>query len=191
MPTATNDLLLVSLVLLCAAFSLGAVDGVFFHLKRYRLFAHAESRGEHCLHTVRAWLIVPTVLFLYLLDASGPILIAAALIVAADLVALFFDLLAERRSRINLGGISHAEYMIHVGANGLHSVAVALAFASRPLDAWTAGATLPTLSALPAPAHWLVAGILVAALGGAIQHVVLLRTPIGFATTALPASDRA
>ena len=181
----TNYLLLLSLILLIAAFSLGAIDGVFFHLQRYRLFAHAESRSEHCLHTVRAWLILPTVLFLYLLEPAGPLLVAAAVAVAADLVVLLLDLLAEQHSRRKLGGLSHAEYMVHVASNGLHSVAVALAFASRPLDAWTTVSSPLTLSALPPAAHWLVSCILVMALGGAIQHVLLLRAP-SFARAATP-----
>src|SRR5688572_14432230 len=134
----TNPLLLVSLVLLVAAFSLGAVDGVYFHLQRYRLFAHAESRREHVLHTMRAWLAVPTIVLLYLLEPSAPVLFAAAGVVLADQVVLVLDLIEERDSRSSMGGLSHAEYMIHVGANGLHGVALALALASAPLDRWMA-----------------------------------------------------
>lgn len=42
-------LLLVSVVPLLAAFLLGAVEGGYFHLRRYRLslFAFPESRAEH------------------------------------------------------------------------------------------------------------------------------------------------
>jgi hypothetical protein len=42
-----DHLLLVSVIPLLGAFALGAVDGLYFHLRRYRLFAHPESRGEH------------------------------------------------------------------------------------------------------------------------------------------------
>ena len=52
-------LLLVSVVPLFAAFLLGAIDDLYFHLRRYRLFAFPESRGEHVLHTVRAFTCLP------------------------------------------------------------------------------------------------------------------------------------
>jgi len=45
------SLLLVSVVPLFGAFLLGALDGVYFHLRRDRLFAFPASRREHMLHS--------------------------------------------------------------------------------------------------------------------------------------------
>lgn len=173
----TDALLALSLALLVAAFGLGAVDGVYFHLQRFQLFAHSESRLEHGIHTVRAWLALPTVVLLYLVEPYGAMLVAAALVVLADQVALVLDLIVERRSRARLGGLPHAEYMIHVGANGLHTVAMALALALRPLEQWTTAASGIELTALPAAAHWLATGLAVVTLVAAVQHVWLLRSP--------------
>ncbi len=168
-----DGLLLVSLVPLFGAFGLGAIDGLYFHLRRYRLFAHPESRYEHALHTVRAILVLPPLTLLYLADAAGWYLWAAAACIALDQVALVLDLRAEATSRGRFGGLSAAEYQIHVGANGLHAVALALALASRPSSAWSVSASALELSALPVLCHGALALLWVAAAVAAIQHVVL------------------
>jgi hypothetical protein len=171
-----NPLLLTSLGVLTAAFTLGAVDGVYFHLQRFRLFAQADSRYEHCLHTLRALLALPTLILLYLVEPTGAPLYLAAAAVAADQVLLVLDLVAERTSRIKMGGVPHAEYMIHVVANGLHAVAVALALASLPAAAWTAASGWQVAS-LPASARVLVAVLVVLAGITSAQHLWLLRPP--------------
>ncbi|MBP8196847.1 MAG: hypothetical protein KAY55_06715, partial [Deltaproteobacteria bacterium] len=53
--------------LVCAVFSLllfttiAGVDGLYFHLYRYRLYARPASLYEHKLHTVNAVLFVPQI----------------------------------------------------------------------------------------------------------------------------------
>jgi hypothetical protein len=76
-----------------------------------------------------------------------------------------------------MGGIPHAEYTIHVLANGLHAVGVALALASLPAAAWSADTGLQA-SSLSVAARWLAAALLVAACVTSAQHVALLRRPI-------------
>lgn len=169
-----NGLLAVSLVPLFGAFALGAVDGLYFHLQRYRLFAHPESRAEHGLHTVRAILVLPPLALLYLADATGAWLWLAAASVAVDQVVLALDLRAETTSRRRFGGLSAAEYQIHVAANGLHAVALALALASRPAAAWRLDGSALAWSSLPTIAQGLVAALWVAAAIAAVQHVALL-----------------
>ena len=171
------DLLLISLVPLFGAFGLGAVDGIYFHLNRYRLFAHAESRAEHALHTVRSWLVLPVLALLFLADASGAFLWTAVACVALDQAVLILDLLAEARSRRRFGGLSAAEYQVHVLANGMHGIALALALASRPLSAWSFNAHSLTMSYLPFEAQLLVGGLLLAATVATVQHVALLFAP--------------
>jgi hypothetical protein len=168
------DLLLISLVPLFGAFGLGAVDGIYFHLNRYRLFAHPESRGEHALHTVRSVLVLPTLALLFLADPSGVYLWLAAACVALDQSVLFLDLRVEARSRSRFGGLSAAEYQVHVLANGMHGIAVALALGSRPADAWSAGPSVLACSTLPRGAQILVGALLLAATVAAVQHIALL-----------------
>jgi hypothetical protein len=166
-------LLFWSLIPLLAAFALGAIDGIYFHLERFRLFAQAETRREHCLHTVRAFLVLPALGLLYLVEARGLALQLAALAVAADVGVMLADLAEERRSRLSLGGLPHAEYVVHVIANGLHAVALALAFASRPPDAWSPSAPMVAPSGLPFAAWLVVALLFLSAVGATLQHVVL------------------
>ena len=97
------SLLLVSVVPLFAAFLLGAVDGLYFHLRRYRLFAFPESRGEHVLHTVRAFLVLPPLALLYLADAAGLCLWTVAAAIAIDQLMLALDLREEATSRRRFG----------------------------------------------------------------------------------------
>jgi hypothetical protein len=168
-----DHLLLLSVVPLFGAFGLGAVDGLYFHLQRYRLFAHPESRYEHWLHSIRAILVLPALGLLYLASASGWYLWAAAACIAADQVALALDLRAEATSRRRFGGLSAAEYQIHVAANGMHGIALALALASRPVSAWSldlsgiASSSLPTTVQVSLGILWLASAI------AAVQHVVL------------------
>jgi hypothetical protein len=169
-----DHLLAVSLVPLFGAFLLGAVDGLYFHLRRYRLFAHPETRGEHVLHTVRAWLVLPPLACLYLAAASGAWLWLAAASIAVDQLMLVLDLRAEATSRRIFGGLSAAEYQIHVAANGLHGIALALALASRPAAAWSLEPSALTGSSLPVAVQALVGLLFAAAAVAAVQHVALI-----------------
>jgi hypothetical protein len=166
-------LLLVSVVPLFAAFLLGAVDGVYFHLRRYRLFAFPESRAEHVLHTARAFLALPPMALLYLADAAGLCLWTAAASIAVDQVMLALDLRAEATSRRRFGGLSPAEYQIHVAANGLHGVALALALASRPVSSWSLGACSLEASSLPLAIQALVGVLWLSSAVAVVQHVAL------------------
>src|SRR5690349_19548967 len=98
-----SGILFVSLFPLFGAFLLGAVDGLYFHLRRYRLFAHAESHREHVLHTMRALLVLPPLTLLFLATPVGAYLWIAATCIALDQVVLVLDLRAETTSRRGFG----------------------------------------------------------------------------------------
>ena len=125
-----------SFVLLLLFLGVGAIDGIYFHLNRYKLFAHSESRFEHFLHSIRALLLVGIVLLLYVLPGQGWQLYLALILVGIDLIVMAIDVWIEYQSRSNLGGLSREEYTVHVLANTLHMMALTLAFASRPLHYW-------------------------------------------------------
>jgi hypothetical protein len=166
-------LLLVSVVPLFAAFLLGAVDGLYFHLRQYRLFAFPESRGEHLIHTIRAFLVLPPLALLYLADAAGLCLWTAAAAIAIDQLMLALDLREEATSRRRFGGLAPTEYQIHVAANGLHGIALTLALASRPATAWSVTACSVGASSLPLAIQALVAVLWLASAVAVVQHVVL------------------
>ena len=50
-----KTLVVASLALFAAV---GAYDGLYLHLWKYRLYAREESRREHALHTAVAFLFV-------------------------------------------------------------------------------------------------------------------------------------
>ena len=72
----------------------------------------------------------------FLNDFGGTYLLLAIGVVLLDIVVLVIDLIAEGDSRKNLGGLPHKEYVVHVIANTLHYLAIALILVSKPLSAW-------------------------------------------------------
>jgi hypothetical protein len=167
-----------SLVLFLAFFAVAAIDGVYFHFRRFRLWAHAETRLEHALHTTRAVLAPPMIALLY--AAGDPALVGAAVLVVLDGFAALADVAVERRSRERFGGLPHGEYLTHLAATAFHVAAIALAFAARlSADAAVAppGAEL---------ARHLVIVMVAGSSLGAIHHVLLLARGFGGARRSLP-----
>ncbi|HSI06356.1 MAG: hypothetical protein ACAI38_01065 [Myxococcota bacterium] len=141
-------LALPSVVLMSLVGILGFIDGVYFHIWKFRLHERRDSRREHVIHALRASLAVPAIYGLFVVPVSGVWLWAIAGFIVADFFAMVWDLFEEDHSRRDLGGIPRAEYIIHVVATGFHMAACALALASRPLAAWasdTAPADLPAV----------------------------------------------
>lgn len=129
---------------------IGAVDGVYFHLLRYRLHQHPDARLEHGLHTARAFLFAPIAYFIYWRDFSGWPLLLGILFVALDLLCEAVDVLVERRARARLGGVSSAEALVHVMATGFRMASLGFILATKPAGSWT------TLAGLERPYPLLV-----------------------------------
>lgn len=121
-----------------------AVDGLYLHLWKYRLYARPESRREHKLHTAQGVLFIPVIFFLFYQDFGGWALWAGVLFLAAEQVIEIWDVLDERDSRASLGGLSSTEYAAHVIAITARTAAVALALAAKPLSAWSLDAPIIT-----------------------------------------------
>jgi hypothetical protein len=158
-----SGLLGSSLVLLAVAGLIGAVDGVYFHLWKYRLYARTASRLEHLLHSGRALLLPLTLWFGYVAPRTFGALVVFGVVELCDFGLVVWDVSIENDSRRDLGGLSSAEYLVHVVATTLHSGAIALAFASwlvaSPTPDWVA-----TVAQLAIPGTLLVLG----------AHLVLL-----------------
>lgn len=163
-----------SFILLLLFLGVGAIDGVYFHINRYQLFAHPESRFEHFLHTIRGLLLVGIVLLLYVLPGQGWQLYLALSLALIDLVVMAVDVWIEYQSRSKLGGLSREEYTVHVLANTLHMMALTLAFASRPLQYWQLDYS-GTLSFSPPQIIKTVSTVLLIPMAvGVIHHFLLL-----------------
>ena len=159
----TNMLTWISLVLLLAFFVAGGVDGIYFHMLRFRLWAHPESRTEHLLHSMRAVVVPPLLWALFLAGPTG--LYVAVALVVVDVVATVLDVVVEPRSRQRFGGLPRAELALHVAATVFHIGGIGFAFAGK-----IAGATPPD----PGHVASIVAGLIVVSTLAAIHHVVLV-----------------
>ncbi len=120
-----SPLLWLSLSAWAAALGVGALDGLYFHLWKFRLYARPQSRTEHLTHTVRACLLGP-ILWLAFVAPRLDLLVA---LVAVDTAVVLADVWLETESRRDLGGIPRSEYVVHVLANTLHTGAMTLAMA--------------------------------------------------------------
>jgi hypothetical protein len=135
-----SDLLLpqqMSLICLLLFFVIGSFDGIYFHLYKYRLHEHRESRFEHGIHTLRAFVFAPIAVIFYVFNASGKILWLGIGLLVLDLFLESIDVLVEKKARQNLGGISSAESAIHILATGFKTASLAFILSVKPLSAWS------------------------------------------------------
>lgn len=126
--SATLSVLLFGLI--------GIIDGFYYHIWKFKLHKHPETRFEHITHSIRAAIFLALLILLFQYDYGSTPLYVAAGLVALDIIVLLIDLVVEGDSRRNLGGLPHLEYIVHVVANTLHYVALALILVAKPLEAW-------------------------------------------------------
>ena len=167
-------LALASMVLVLIVGVMGAIDTLYFHFWKFRLFARPQSRREHLTHAIRAALAGPTFMLLFVWPATGPMLWLVTLLIAADFAVMLWDLFEEPESRRSLGGIPPAEYTLHVVAASLHSAGYALALASRPSVAWSTTTPLEMPSLVSTLAGLLWPGALLLGLA----HLALMVMPV-------------
>jgi hypothetical protein len=170
------ELIWPSTIVLILFSLVAAIDGTYYHLKQNRLYQWQESLLEHLLHTVRAFLIIPTLWLLYIEPARGLWLYIALALVVIDLIVMVADTLIEYQSRAHLGGLSRGEYTVHLISNSLHMIAIALAFASFPPAAWRLDQTdLPAI-AHPQLVKWVARTLLFFTVIGTLQHLFLIKS---------------
>lgn len=137
-----NALLIDIAAILLLLFGLiGLSDGFYYHLWKFKLYKHKETRLEHLTHTIRAVLFVGILYFLYLNDYAGNFLLIGLGLISLDILTLLIDLVLEGDSRKELGGLPHREYMVHIIANTLHFVSLAFILAAKPITAFTMKST--------------------------------------------------
>ncbi|KAB8033370.1 hypothetical protein [Fluviispira multicolorata] len=113
------------------------VDGLYFHLYKYRLYEKPESQKEHALHTWNSFLFPFTVFFLFAENFSGIFLWIAVILTFVTLIIEFCDVFEEKKSRQALGGLTSLEYSMHFGMAGLRAVFTTLILANKPWFAWS------------------------------------------------------
>lgn len=153
--------------------AIAGIDGLYFHLYRYRLYKRPPSRYEHRLHTVNAVLFVPLVALLFCVTPSGIFLWLALGLFAITLIVEILDVVCEPKSRRDLGGLSGSEYLMHFLMAALRVGTVAPIFTATTSSDWQLAA-----SGLAARPLWLFLlgayiagpGILIAALHLFLDH---------------------
>lgn len=156
---------------------LGAVDGLYLHLWRYRLHAEPSARREHLWHTARAVLFPLTVALLFLAPTGGALLWLGVAVMASDLALSVADVLEEGDSRRFMGGLPSGEYALHGILIALHVAAVALLLGSRPAAAWSLSAPLVMAQPWPSLATIVATNLLPGAILVAGVHVALAVRP--------------
>jgi len=160
-----SALFTASVVLWAVALPIGAIDGIYFHLWKFRLYAQPQSRLEHLAHAARAVLMVPTLWVAFFADIRSRIGVLLMLI-GADLAVALWDVFLERRSRTSMGGMPHFEYFVHVAVTALHSAAEAVTVTALLVTGWPA--TRGTLS------NVVLVAMLAVSVGAALLHSMLM-----------------
>ena len=125
----------ISAILLIGFSVLSLVDGLYFHLYKFRLHARPETRREHWAHTGRALLFIPTLLLVLAGTTSGWLLWLGVAAVMADVGVSIADVILERTARDFQDGLPAYEQKLHVVLSVLHVGAIAASLAARPAAA--------------------------------------------------------
>jgi len=131
-----EHLIILGFVFLNLFMIVGAVDLFYFHIWKYKLHTRPASRYEHKLHMAFSFLLIPVGFLLYYKDFGGYALWAGVFFVIAALATEMLDVFSEGDSRADIGGLTTAEYSLHVAATILKVASFAFIFAAKPLAAW-------------------------------------------------------
>ena len=168
-----EHLIILGFVFLNLFMLLGAVDLFYFHLWKYKLHTRPESRYEHKLHMAFAFLMVPVGYFLFFQNSGGWALWAGVAAVVAALGTELLDVLSENDSRASFGGLSTAEYALHVVLTILKVAAFAFIFASKPIAAWSLSS--PTvLGSYGFMGEMIAIKVMIGSFAVGVLHLVLL-----------------
>ncbi len=164
--------LLTAVCTVCFA-GLGAFDGLWLHLWRYRL--HQRARSEHRLHTVRAVLMPAQILFFVMNSSTGFWLWLGTLVVLVDMAVVVWDAAIERASRSFQGGLPSGEAGLHQVLQSLHVAMLVCAAFTHPWAAWGFTPVVPPPT--DPLAHLILTGVLWGSLGYAALHLWLCFRP--------------
>jgi len=122
----------MSLVFLILFSGLAFFDGIVFHLWKYKLYKYSETIYEHKLHAIRATIFPFVLIGLFLFDIKGWLYGVILILALIDLIVQIMDMWEEKEARIRFGGLSSAEYILHVTLTSLHSSMLLLYLIAKP-----------------------------------------------------------
>ena len=147
-----------------------SIDGIYFHLWKYKLHTYEDTFTEHITHTLRTWTMVLASYLLFATNTGGALLWFAVLVLVVDLLVETWDVLIEGQSRRRFGGLSSAEYLVHAHSIFLYAAAWTLAFVVKPIEAWSLSSPLFLDPAYPMHVSAIGWAVGLGTLSGAIQH---------------------
>ena len=101
-------------------------------------------------------------------------LLLATGVIIVDLIIEAFDVISERQSRKNIGGLSNGEYLLHVTLTTTRIASITLFLASKPKDAWLTSLSLATY---PEIVRTIVLNLIPGALLIMVLHIALIIHP--------------
>lgn len=122
----------LSLVFLILFSGLAFIDGIYLHLWKYKLYKYKETIFEHKLHTIRAVFFPFQLVGLFMFGIEGWLFGLVLFLAMVDLFVQILDMWEEKGARARFGGLSSAEYILHVTLTSLHSSMLLVYLISKP-----------------------------------------------------------
>lgn len=141
-----SNIILTLLIGFCA---LGAFDGIYYHIIKYKLHLHPETVLEHKIHTLRGLVFFLLGVLLFAINASGMLLLFACLLVITDILLEIWDIKVEKQARANIGGIDSNETVLHVFASACKFSAAVLVLMQKPSSAFAFDASFTLEAPVP------------------------------------------
>lgn len=160
-----NASLDTTLTILAVVGTIGAIDVLYYHLYRFRLYSQPGCMAEEVTHLLRNAIFI-AILLVCMQPATEPWSRVMFLLFAADIGNSVIDVLLEKRSRAELGGLPSGEYLVHI----LSTFGTGVAVASYTM---ALGSPAPVLEGLLRWQVWGMVGMGVALL--AIEGVLFAR----------------
>ena len=111
------DFFYSSEMILCSLITLGVIaifDEIYFHQYKTKLLKRVESDLENYLHLMRSFVFSIIFIFVSAFSFSGLWAIFLLGLFIFDVFVSIGDILVEKRSRKNIGGLSTGEYLTHM-----------------------------------------------------------------------------
>jgi hypothetical protein len=111
--------------LLLLAAAIGTFDVFYYHLYKFRLYSRPQSVAEEITHLIRAGILVAVVALIMFSDGSPAARNAVLALIGLDVVNSGLDVMLEKKSRADLGGLPSFEYLLHILATFVLGLAAA------------------------------------------------------------------
>lgn len=111
--------MIIASALLFTIGTLGAADILIFHTLKGRLVQRAECRREAVIHVLRGYVYAVQFIVIPGFRFTGGWFWALAALFVIDVSIAIADVWEEPRSRASQGGLSSAEYLMHIGLSVL------------------------------------------------------------------------